>query len=200
MKNVKKELKFLELVREGYYTVRKNGDIFRTKCHFCKGKCSMKLHGHHDKRGYCTIMFTYQGKQTAVFAHRVVYSYFRGEIPDGMLINHIDGNPGNNALRNLEAVTPKQNIHHATYVTRTMKNFGESHPFARLKPMDVYKIIYFSHSGAYTKRALADRFGISVGYVSRICKMKAWRSLFDKEYILSCANEKLKRKKSSSPI
>jgi hypothetical protein len=47
------------------------------------------------------------------YVHRLVYESFRGPIPDGLEINHIDGNKKNNSLENLEAVTRKQNLHHA---------------------------------------------------------------------------------------
>lgn len=43
------------------------------------------------------------------FVHRVVWECFNGEIPKEYEINHIDSNPANNALSNLELVTHKQN-------------------------------------------------------------------------------------------
>lgn len=41
--------------------------------------------------------------------HRLVWETFCGEIPEGMQIDHIDGNPANNKLDNLRLVTPKEN-------------------------------------------------------------------------------------------
>lgn len=45
--------------------------------------------------------------------HRLVYRYFKGEIPNGMVINHLDGNKRNNHIDNLELTTQSENIKHA---------------------------------------------------------------------------------------
>lgn len=45
--------------------------------------------------------------------HRMIYEYFNGNIPKGYVINHLDGDKQNNALSNLQMVTPKENAKHA---------------------------------------------------------------------------------------
>lgn len=42
--------------------------------------------------------------------HRVIWEAFNGEILDGYDIDHIDGNPKNNSLNNLQMITHKENI------------------------------------------------------------------------------------------
>lgn len=42
--------------------------------------------------------------------HRAIWEAFNGLIPEGMDIDHIDGNPHNNALSNLQAITHRENI------------------------------------------------------------------------------------------
>lgn len=37
--------------------------------------------------------------------HRIIWEMFNGEIPEGMLIDHLDGNPHNNVLSNLSCKT-----------------------------------------------------------------------------------------------
>ena len=41
--------------------------------------------------------------------HQIMYTVFKGEIPKGYVIDHIDGNKQNNAIDNLEAVTREEN-------------------------------------------------------------------------------------------
>ena len=47
------------------------------------------------------------GRLTLV--HRVVWEMFNGSIPDGMFIDHLDGDKTNNSIRNLRVATRKQN-------------------------------------------------------------------------------------------
>lgn len=64
--------------------------IFRTNTQGGKF-CIVKL----DKRGYVIS--------------RVIWQIFYGEIPEGMVIDHLDGNPYNNKLSNLEMKTSSAN-------------------------------------------------------------------------------------------
>jgi hypothetical protein len=59
-------------------------------------------------RGYLSGSIAYEGKQFPMLAHRVVFALAHGRQPKGE-IDHIDGNPGNNAIGNLREATHKQN-------------------------------------------------------------------------------------------
>lgn len=65
--------------------------------------------GSFERRGYLT--FGIKRKQYHV--HAVVAKLFIGDRPDGMVVNHIDGNKHNNNVCNLEYVTHKENMAHA---------------------------------------------------------------------------------------
>lgn len=43
-----------------------------------------------------------------ISVHHIVYAWFHGEVPYGKQIHHIDGNCLNNAIDNLEALTPSE--------------------------------------------------------------------------------------------
>jgi hypothetical protein len=58
-----------------------------------------------NNKGYRTCSFN--GKRMKV--HRAVYQMFKGEIPEGLQIDHINGDRLDNSPENLRAVTPQQN-------------------------------------------------------------------------------------------
>lgn len=42
--------------------------------------------------------------------HRLVYAWFNGSVPEGMVVDHIDDDPLNNDPSNLQILTPSENI------------------------------------------------------------------------------------------
>lgn len=61
------------------------------------------------------------------YIHRLVYETFVGEIPEGLEINHKDGNRANNALDNLECLTHRANIKHSFDVLNRKVLSGKNH-------------------------------------------------------------------------
>lgn len=47
------------------------------------------------------------------YVHRIVWELFNGSIPDGLCIDHIDGDTSNNKIENLRLVTHKENMRNA---------------------------------------------------------------------------------------
>ena len=50
------------------------------------------------------------GKRKALYVHRLVYSNFCGEIPEGFEVHHINYDSSKNHLSNLALVTRKENV------------------------------------------------------------------------------------------
>ena len=74
-------------------------------------KTNKMLKGTIDQYGY----IYYNLKNTVnkyVAIHRAVWECFGGNLIDGLVINHKDGNKLNNHINNLEQISPKQNINH----------------------------------------------------------------------------------------
>jgi hypothetical protein len=65
-----------------------------------------KKAGSTSSDGHGQIYITSFGR---IMAHRLAWIYVHGKIPDGMLVDHIDGNPRNNAIANLRLATIQQN-------------------------------------------------------------------------------------------
>ena len=73
--------------------------------------CSIEFNGRVYKRypngkhpNYYYWKFGHGNKQSEML-HHAVYKFYHGEIPNGKIIHHIDHNPLNNSIENLEAVS-----------------------------------------------------------------------------------------------
>jgi len=67
-------------------------------------------HKYGKEKGYPSICFSVNNKPKGFALSRVVYAWFIGDIPDNYDIDHIDNNPYNNSLENLQLLTRKENI------------------------------------------------------------------------------------------
>jgi hypothetical protein len=64
---------------------------------------------HVDNNGY----YRFKLNNKPLFEHVFIAEMFLGKRPDGLVINHKDGNKLNNNIDNLEYVTIAENIRHA---------------------------------------------------------------------------------------
>jgi hypothetical protein len=62
--------------------------------------------GSTDDKGYYVIRIDRKGRK----GHRLIFLYHHGYLTEGLQIDHIDGNPGNNRIENLREVTHTQNL------------------------------------------------------------------------------------------
>lgn len=67
-------------------------------------------HKYTRDRSYPKVSFSYKNKPVAITLSRLVYVWFIEDIPDGCVVDHIDNNPENNKLDNLQLLTIKDNI------------------------------------------------------------------------------------------
>lgn len=110
-------------------------------------------------------------KAKNVLIHRAVALAFIPK-PDGKdFVNHIDGNPQNNVVENLEWVTRSENCLHAVRVLG--KKHGGGERSVKLNKQQVAEIFKSNLSNV----ALSRMYGVSDVMVSRIKRRKSWRSI-----------------------
>lgn len=66
-----------------------------------------------DKDDYFRVSLCKKGSKTIKLIHRLVVETFIGDIPKGMVVNHINSNRQNNFVDNLEIVTQFENVIHS---------------------------------------------------------------------------------------
>lgn len=96
---------FFKLIKSGKLVVDKNGRVF--------DKDGVRL-DKKIKRGYYRVTLYINKEVVGIQAHRLVYMYFNKVclLPSDIM-NHLDGNKGNNKLSNLEVGTYSSNSQHA---------------------------------------------------------------------------------------
>lgn len=94
----------------------------------------VKLKPQLNSTGYYRVVISLDGAQKREFVHRLILRTFKGEFPKGKETNHIDGNPKNNKLSNLEFVTRSENMIHARDLERRAKNYD----YTKTRPGDPF--------------------------------------------------------------
>jgi len=109
------------------------------------------------------------------YAHRVVWEAAHGPIPDGMQIDHLDANAGNNALSNLDLVTPKQN--RARQAQRNLMRYGCRSTYCKLTPEQALAIR--DSASTIPPSVWVKRLGIGLRAVRDIRRGRTWTHLPD---------------------
>lgn len=79
-----------------------------------------KMMSNGNCKGYqMLVLKDKDGVRRNCYVHRLVASAFIPNPYNKPDVNHIDGNPSNNKVTNLEWVTESENLKHALYVTKT---------------------------------------------------------------------------------
>lgn len=122
---------------EGIYEVSNYGNVRSVDRHiphregvadFFKGKM---LKPYKRKRGYLTVCLYKDFKPCSKYVHRLVAEAFIENKEMLPIVNHIDENPGNNCVTNLEWCTQKHNVNHGTAKERSRET-------KRKKPHSIY--------------------------------------------------------------
>jgi HNH endonuclease/Helix-turn-helix domain len=131
-----------------------------------------------NRNGYAGVTLSVYNQTRTFSVHRLMWEAFNGRIPDGMQINHINGDKMDNRLENLELCTPQENHLHMRHVLRRNQvvpppKQGSVHPHSKLTEEQVLQIRKL-YSEGMTGAAIARLFGLTKSTACRIVKRKAW--------------------------
>lgn len=133
------------------------------------------LNPKHLCNGYKRVVLSFERTEKAFFIHRLVARAFLGECPLNKQVNHKDLDKLNNAIINLEYVTPKQNMNHA-FNNRDMNTpKGSQNGISKLNENDILSIRGIYLDGNITQNALARFYKVDQSTINRIVNKVDWR-------------------------
>jgi hypothetical protein len=112
--------------------------------------------------------------------HTLVLEAFVGPRAEGMLCNHLDADPTNNHVSNLEWTTQQGNMRHASALGRINPSRGELSPHATVTEAQVRIIRRMGKEGV-SERKIAAYFGVKRFAVRCILKRMSWRHVPEDE-------------------
>lgn len=136
-----------------------------------------------DSQGYRKVALYNDGNRTDFKISRLVAEYFIPNPTNKPEVNHIDGIKSNDSVRNLEWVTPKENVAHAFETGLNKVKSGEDSPNARLTDDDIRWIRAYYDNDEYNQVELAEIFDTSQSHISRIVRRET-RTHFDKGIVI----------------
>lgn len=156
---------------EGLYQINNFGKIksFHNK-HRIKGKILMP---YLNKNNRFYILLTKNKLHKMHVIHRLVAQAFIPNPKNKPEVNHIDGNPKNNNVKNLEWNTNSENKKHA-YKLRLMNREGERHHLHKLTNKDILKIRFLFNVKKMKQYEIAKLFNTDRSNISLIVNNKTW--------------------------
>lgn len=163
---------------EDRYLASSNGDIRHKNPK--RGVGNLKAFSGKCSGGYSRVCICRKNddgsfkRSRSELVHRIVWQSFNGPIPDGLVINHKNGNKADNRLCNLELMTLSQNTKHAFDVLGRIHPLrGSNNNHAILDENKVIEIRKRIAKGE-SKDALAIEYGVTRMAVWNLHWRKSW--------------------------
>lgn len=152
---------------EGFYEVSNRGRVRSVGrwVTYADGR-NYFLEGHilkpsrNKKTGYLLVALSRDDKRRLLYIHRLVAMAFIPNPENKPQVNHLDENPSNNDVYNLEWATAKENVNWGTAIKRRSK------AVQAISPKTGAVVREFSST------AEAQRNGFSAGNISNCCRGK----------------------------
>lgn len=104
--DVKKENGEWVIYREWFF----GGMVPRKVLRTVKVSSTTLHHKYGRDKTYHIVVFSVNRRPMTIPLQRLLYAWFIGDIPDKMVVDHIDNNPLNNELDNLQLLTVSDNL------------------------------------------------------------------------------------------
>lgn len=133
------------------------------------------------KDGRWKVVLCKNNKKKTHKVHRLILQTFVGKCPFGMECRHLDGDPGNNQLKNLcwgfHSDNEKDKVRHGTKTNPVwFDNVGSKHGMAILTEKDIPKIRSMFKLGISCIN-IARRYGVSRQCISEVVYNRTWRHI-----------------------
>lgn len=131
-----------------------------------------------DRDGYLSVvLYSLPNVRHYLQAHQIIAISFLSPRPDGMCVNHKNGDKQDNRVENLEWLTPADNERHARKILGK-RCLGEKASQSKLKTDDVQKIKKLLKT-KLTQQKIADIMGVSQSQIGRIYRGVNWGHVID---------------------
>lgn len=159
-----------------HYEVSTYGRVRRTMAY--RGIQSGRIRKPAMFGKYPGYLLSISQQSFARLMHRLVADAFLGPIPEGMQVNHKDGNKLNSHVTNLEIVTNSENRMHAYRVLGVKPNRAATGPKNHNAKLDWVKVDAIRSayaSGNVSYKQLADQNQVSKVLIGQIVRHRIWR-------------------------
>ena len=152
----------------GWYEVSSLGRVRRT--------LTGDLLTTYESRRYLAV--TLSGpRKLCIKVHRLVALAFLGPRPEGLQINHLDGDRHNNRAENLEYISRKGNVAHAVALRRCANAHDRDYFRHTCKlTKEMVKQIRSEYERGMGKR-LAVRYGVSANCIRDVASRRSWQEV-----------------------
>ena len=121
-----------------------------------------------NSKGYLRVSLHKNGKERKLGVHRLVWEAFKGPIPKGMQINHLNEEKTDNHLENLSLVTPKENCNWGTRNKRIWEKVSKS----RRKMVEQYTLEGEHIMTWFSVTGIEEEVGYGHATISKCCSGK----------------------------
>jgi len=137
-------------------------------------KYNIILKQYNDKNGYLLVYVLLNNKMGTYRSHRIILETFVGPCPKGMVCRHLDGNPKNNKLDNLEWNTNSINMKDRTKHGTQPK--GEKTSQSKFYDIDILNMRQLYKNG-WTTQEISKKYNTNYKVIWKIVTYKLWKHL-----------------------